>query len=511
MRFNKISGATLLVLYYGLTGLVFGQAANDDERSDLDRRIGSTVREAGEIQSSSHIEIRSMVQGETTLLHVVAEGTLVQEGDFLAELDSSTIERKIEQQKIEVARAAANLIKAELEYESAFTARQRIKEVALLFAESAALERATLLEDGGELEMELKDAEGEKQLFETRLRVSQAHAAMWREQHPDQELDPAIVLALTEAENGITRLSRRIVFLQGKHREQAIARLNLELARQRHELEQNQAEAESLVVGAAAEVETVKLAHHLALEGMASLDSDLDNCQILSPANGTVVYAREFDRRGGGEWIPEPGATVRERQPFILLTDFSQLHVKTLVNESRIAMIREGQSAQVHLDALPDEVISGTVTKVNNYPEPTGWMNSESVRQYAVTVAIEHPPAFARIGMNAMVEIEIGDVTQGSGQTNRRFAPGNDATMRGENPSDDEPRPGGLTASGMAKRTLDRFDTNKDGFIDQDEIEAAPGNVRDQLRQADSNGDEKLDEAELEAALASMMRRFRDR
>ena len=93
-----------------------------------------------------------------------------------------------------------------------------------------------------------------------------------------------------------------------------------------------------------------------------------------------MVYHKEFDRRGGSEWVLEPGATVRERQVLIKLPNPNMMEVKVLINEQSITAIRTNMPATISVDALASKLLTGYVTKVNSYAEQGGWMSS-STRQ----------------------------------------------------------------------------------------------------------------------------------
>jgi multidrug resistance efflux pump len=79
------------------------------ERGDL----VITVRERGEIRAARDTRVSSSLEGRATLIHLVPEGTVVQAGDRVAELDVSAIVEKRAQQAIAVAKAAAALEQAQ--------------------------------------------------------------------------------------------------------------------------------------------------------------------------------------------------------------------------------------------------------------------------------------------------------------------------------------------------------------------------------------------------------------
>lgn len=83
------------------------------ERSDM--RI--TVRESGEIKALRETRVRSQVEGQATIIYLIPEGTTVQTGDKLAELDASELEDREANQAISVSRAKANLVASQKDLE----------------------------------------------------------------------------------------------------------------------------------------------------------------------------------------------------------------------------------------------------------------------------------------------------------------------------------------------------------------------------------------------------------
>lgn len=116
-------GALLLVLLAILAwrgtrpdedlSIVGGEMTHTVKRGDL--RISFT--EKGEIKSSKSQEIFCEVEGRSTIVSVVPEGTSVEAGDLLVELDSSELTQMENQQKISVEQATAAYQSAEAQLE----------------------------------------------------------------------------------------------------------------------------------------------------------------------------------------------------------------------------------------------------------------------------------------------------------------------------------------------------------------------------------------------------------
>ncbi len=96
-----------------------------------------SVVESGTIKSLEQVSLKSEVEGQTTLIYLVPEGTRVKKGDLLVELDASRLQDDLIQQQISVDNSEAafmrarenlavsknqaerNISKAELEYQFA--------------------------------------------------------------------------------------------------------------------------------------------------------------------------------------------------------------------------------------------------------------------------------------------------------------------------------------------------------------------------------------------------------
>ena len=87
-----------------------------DEAALFTAKRGSlrvSVEETGKIQAIKSVTVRLEVEGQTTIISIVPEGTQVKEGDVLAELDSASHREEIDKHKMMVTSAEASLTDAE--------------------------------------------------------------------------------------------------------------------------------------------------------------------------------------------------------------------------------------------------------------------------------------------------------------------------------------------------------------------------------------------------------------
>jgi multidrug efflux pump subunit AcrA (membrane-fusion protein) len=135
------------------------------------------------------------------------------------------------------------------------------------------------------------------------------------------------------------------------------------------------------------------------------LNEQLRKCTIKATQPGLVVYGS-----GGNDGNQDPiheGATVRERQTIITIPDLTQMEVKVKIHESFINKIKVGQKARITVDAFPDIVLDGEVSRMGVLPDSQNrWLNPDMM-VYLTTIAIHGTYGWVKPGMSAKVEILV--------------------------------------------------------------------------------------------------------
>ncbi|MDR3634858.1 MAG: efflux RND transporter periplasmic adaptor subunit, partial [Isosphaeraceae bacterium] len=133
-------------------------------------------------------------------------------------------------------------------------------------------------------------------------------------------------------------------------------------------------------------------------ERLANLARQVESCTIRAPHDGYLIYANESNRN----FVIEPGTTVHLRQKLFYLPDLTQMEVATLVHESVIGQVENGQRARVHVEALPDRVLEGHVVSVGRLPTRD---QRSDVPYFVSLVRLDTIPQGLRPGMSAEVQI----------------------------------------------------------------------------------------------------------
>ncbi|WP_207398519.1 efflux RND transporter periplasmic adaptor subunit [Bremerella alba] len=335
------------------------------------------VVEKGEVESARNVDVMSVVRGYRDLnnfeiLWVIEEGKMVEPGDVLVRLDSSALEEETKLQRLDLSGSVAGLAKSQNELEAAQIAMTEYVD-------------GLFIQEKQELEAEIEFA------METMRRAEEYYAYSSR----------------LAAKGFVTSLQlegdKFAVRKAGLDRDNAMLKLKVLIEQTK---EKKIKELESAIGVAKADLESAKERNSIEQKRLDFFLEQIKNCTITAPTSGQVVYANERGNREASEFIVEPGSTVRERQTIIRLPDYTAMQVHVLINESRVALVDVGMKATITLDAFDGLKLTGTVSKVNEYPEPISRFGAQ-VKRYAAVVTIDGTPRQIKPGLTANCAIHI--------------------------------------------------------------------------------------------------------
>ncbi len=125
---------------------------------------------------------------------------------------------------------------------------------------------------------------------------------------------------------------------------------------------------------------------------------DLSKTTIYSPMAGTVT---DLNKEQGEIAIGS------QFQPDVILVvaDLSEMEAQVNVDENDIVQIGIGQEAEIQVDALPDQVLKGTVSEIANSANASAAGTQEQKTEFEIKIAITDPPQTLRPGMTATADV----------------------------------------------------------------------------------------------------------
>jgi multidrug efflux pump subunit AcrA (membrane-fusion protein) len=176
------------------------------------------------------------------------------------------------------------------------------------------------------------------------------------------------------------------------------------------ELDRTRKGAISKQAQAEAKLRSAEGRYKLEVRQMKDLNNQLDKCTIKAKKTGLVVYGAGNMNQffyGGEEQVRE-GALVREQQHIITIPDMTKMALKVRIHETYIKKIHKGQPVRITVEAFPDKVLNGEISKVGVLPDSQNmWMNPD-MKVYLTTITIKDMQDWIKPGMSAKAEVLVG-------------------------------------------------------------------------------------------------------
>jgi HlyD family secretion protein len=366
----------------------------------------------GEVAAKQQVEIKNEVDGTTTILEIVPEGTIVEKGAVLVRLADDEIRDKIEQENLNVEQARADKLAAEQddaiqknEAESDLKAAQLKLEMAKLDLEkwtrgddpiktrelNVAVQKATR-----NLQRAKEELEASEQLFKEDF-IAQSELE-------DDRLD--VIEAESELKTSLLNVEVYKNYTRPKEQkkvqsdvDEAAAALDRTKRRNESKLAQSQAKLQG-------KIRTLTIRE----DRLEKLKEQLEACVVKAPQDGMVIYASTV---GGWRRRNDPivqGKQVRKNESLIVLPDTRQMVASVKVHEALVGQLQIGQKAMVTIDANPGKPIEGKVTEIGVMASDGGWMNPD-LREY--TIKVDLPPSQGerlKPAMRCTAQVLIGRV-----------------------------------------------------------------------------------------------------
>jgi RND family efflux transporter MFP subunit len=354
-------------------------------------RFQATIDGRGTVEAAQSHGLSSHVEGQTTIISLLAEGTKVKKGDLVCEMDSASLRDQLTNQRIINMTAQANYQNARLARETAEIAVKEYQEGIY------PADRATII---GEIKL------AESNLANTRARLERTERARKRlaDLMPGRAVTPADVLAELDLDDRndslrtetlrdqitLEKMQGKLNLLDNFTKPKVVNELRSEVEKAR---------ADELAKRQRFELEKSK---------EEKIEKQIVNCKLYAPGDGYVVYANS-PNRAASQARPqiEENATVREGQRILTIVDLgAPMQVNVKVAEAWVDRVQPGQRVAVAVDAFPEAKFTGVVTGVAPLPDPFA-VATWSRKVYSTLVKLDGIQAMLRPGMTAQAEIVL--------------------------------------------------------------------------------------------------------
>jgi HlyD family secretion protein len=413
----------------------------------------SQVVDNGTIEAVKSVEVKSRVSGRLARL-VVEEGDVVRQGQLIAVVDPKETALKVAQDRAQLAGArsaadrssieiAQRRISAAAEFRQA---KARLGQMEAQMRAQPTLTTAAIQEAEAELNRNLRERENlqrsthpnarttaESALSEAQANLQTSTAEYERQR---QLLEKGYV---SQREVESAKLAMDLAKVRVESAKQSVSRLDEqfrnEMSRATEAIRQSEAalrraRANSIqnsvrrneYLSAVADVEKARAA----LSDVASLEKTRDQnratvqqisaglqdserllgeTEIRAPLSGVVT--KKFVQEGE---LVASLSSFSSGTTIVKIEDRASMKVKLNVNEIDVAKLREGMTAKITVDALPDKVLEGTVKKIapaSNEPAGGQAASADAVVKYLVEIWIRNVDQRLRSGMSAKCTLEV--------------------------------------------------------------------------------------------------------
>jgi HlyD family secretion protein len=370
-----------------------------------------SVTESGTIKPQEQISLKSEVEGQTTLIYLIPEGTTVEAGELLAELDASRLQDDRVDQQIRVENANADYIrarenlavvknqadsdisKAELTYEFAREDVRKYEEGEYPQQLREAESKITIARE--EKERAAEKLQWSRRLYEEKY-ISQTELQADELSHKRAELEYELAVAAKALLEDYTH-KRMLDQLSSDVRQAALA------------LERTKLKASADIVQAEADLKAKEAELEQQKHKLTKIGEQIGKSKIVAPREGLVVYATST-QSGGRRGMTQPleeGQSVRERQELIYLPSTEAMMAELLVHESSLEKIQVGQPVHVTVDALPGRKFAGRMRFIAPLPDAGSMFMNPDLKVYNTRVFLDGSNPDLRTGMSCRAEILV--------------------------------------------------------------------------------------------------------
>lgn len=355
--------------------------------------------------------LTSKVEGATTIIMIVPEGSSVKTGDLVCELDASALNDKETQQEILVVKAKAMLEQASEDLAIQKTQNDSDLAAARLKHELARLDLEKFQK--GDLIQQLEDLQAAVKLADETLSRTRESCNYIRQMtlkgYKNQNDLESEELVLQRNELDKRSAETKLRAFEEYTQKRTLKELEANAQEFAREIDRTDRKGKAALAQKQAEVESCTLTLEVESKKHERLKEQIKACKIYATQDGQVVYANSRDGRSSDQILIEVGASVRERQAIINLPDLDAMKVNARIHESRISLVRKALPVSIKVDAYPGEVFNGEVDTVASVPSSTGGFSRDFKEYEAMVKIVDDAEKVNKLrpGLTASVEILV--------------------------------------------------------------------------------------------------------
>jgi HlyD family secretion protein len=371
-----------------------------------------SVLESGTIKAREQIIIKNEVEGRTSIITLIPEGTRVKKGDLLVELDASNLEDNRIDQEIRVQNTEASYVNATENLAVVQNQAESDIDKAKLTLDFAKQDLQQYID--GRYPNEKKSAEAQITLAQEELTRAEEtlnwSSTLYSEKYISKTQMQADELAFKRAELSLELRKSDLQLLEEFTYHRNIAQLESDVRQAEMALERTTRKAKANVVQARAELNAKEQEYNRQKDKLAKLEDQIKKAKVYAPTDGMVIYATSAERGGFRRESRQPldeGVEVFERQELIYLPTATSAMAEVDIHEASLEKVRNGLPAVVTVDALPGKKFFGTVARIAPLPDPQSmWMNPD-LKVYNSDIYLEGNEPSLRTGMSCKAEIIV--------------------------------------------------------------------------------------------------------
>jgi RND family efflux transporter MFP subunit len=346
-------------------------------------------------------------QRSLKIISILPEGTHVKKDQVVVELDSDKLKRTVAEQEVKYNTAVGKYEAAKQEHEVQINkaGSEEAKAKLALTVADLDLEKymkgdyiADLDEKKGAIklaEKELHDAEEKVKHYQTFVKKGFGTPEQLRLKE----------LEVDRARNYLERDKAKLEVLVKYTKKKEEAEKSFKAEDAKRELERVKKGGQANIAKAKAEMDAAKVGADLEKAQLERFKKQLDYAIIKAPADGILVYAQS--RWYDPESRIQVGGSVFYQQPIFQLPELDHMQVKVRIHESKVKKIKKDQKAEIRVEALPNQVLHGTVKSVAILSDSENSWRRGGVKEYETIVTIDDLPSDAALLPNMSAEVAI--------------------------------------------------------------------------------------------------------